>query len=145
MGFVYLSHALWQGRMPKPTLVLRDGGEAQATIMKRPNLNFLILWLSGCMLVLSVATASAAARRIISLDGTWQLAEGQTDQRPAQFDRSVPVPGLVDLARPAFAPNAFRATKRLFGLEDAELAKHFCWYRREFVLDGEVPATSVQS
>ncbi len=56
------------------------------------------------MLAMSLAAAPAAGRRVISLDGTWQLAEGQADRRPATFDRKVPVPGLADLAQPAFAP-----------------------------------------
>ncbi|MGD0744399.1 MAG: discoidin domain-containing protein, partial [Verrucomicrobiota bacterium] len=78
----------------------------------------------------------------ISLDGTWQLTEGQADQMPAQFDRKVPVPGLVDLAQPAFAPDAFKATKRLFGPGDAALAQRSYWYRREFVIKGDVPAVA---
>jgi hypothetical protein len=66
--------------------------------MKQPNLSLLVLCLSGCLLVMSLAAAPAAGRRIISLDGTWQLAEGQVNHKPAQFDHTVPVPGLVDLA-----------------------------------------------
>ena len=110
--------------------------------MKRPKLSRLVLWLSGCMLVMSLAAAPAAGRRIVSLDGTWQLAEGQVDKRPAQFDHTVPVPGLVDLAQPGFAPEAFKNTKRRFGPEDAALAWRSYWYRREFVIEGEVPAVA---
>lgn len=94
------------------------------------------------MLVMSLAAAPAVGRRIISLDGTWQLAEGQADQRPARFDRKVAVPGLVDLAQPGFAPDTFKNSKRRFGPEDAALAQHCYWYRREFVLEGEVPAVA---
>ncbi len=110
--------------------------------MKRPSSNFLVLWLSGCVLVMSLAAAPAAGRRIMSLDGTWQLAEGQADQRPARFDRKVPVPGLADLAQPGFGPDTFKNTKRLFGPEDAALAQRSYWYRREFVIEGEVPAVA---
>ena len=110
--------------------------------MKRPNSNFVVLGLSGCMLAMSLAAAPAAGRRVISLDGTWQLAEGQADRRPALFDRKVPVPGLADLAEPAFAPDTFKNTKRLFGPEDAALAQRSYWYRREFVIEGEAPAVA---
>ena len=111
-------------------------------IMKRQNLSLLILWLSGCLLAMSLAAAPATGRRTISLDGMWQLAEGQADQQPAQFDHTVPVPGLVDMAQPGFAPDTFKNTKRRFGPEDAALAKRSYWYRREFVLKGEVPAVA---
>ncbi len=101
-----------------------------------------ILLLSGSVLLLSLAEAPAAGRRIIPLDGTWQLAEGQADQKPTRFDRKAPVPGLVDLAQPAFAPGTFKNTKRRFGPEDAALAQRSYWYRREFVIDGEAPAVA---
>ncbi len=88
------------------------------------------------------AAAPAAGRRTIRLDGAWQLAEGQTDQRPAQFGRKVPVPGLVDMAQPGFARDTFKNTKRRFGPEDAALAQRSYWYRREFVIEGEAPAVA---
>ena len=88
------------------------------------------------------AAAPTAGRRIISLDGTWQLAEGQVDQIPTQFDRTVPVPGLVDMAQPGFAPDTFKNTKRRFGPEDAALAQRSYWYRRELVIEGDVPAVA---
>ena len=89
-----------------------------------------------------LAGAPAFGRRTISLDGTWQLAEGQTDQRPAQFGRKAPVPGLVDMAQPGFARDTFKNTKRRFGPEDAALAQRSYWYRREFVIEGEAPAVA---
>ena len=110
--------------------------------MKRLKLSLLVLLLGGGMLVMSLAAAPAVGRRTISLDGTWQLAEGQVDQMPAQFDRTVPVPGLVDLAQPGFAPGTFKNSKRLFGPADAALAQRSYWYRREFVLKGDVPAVA---
>jgi len=85
---------------------------------------------------------STKLRQTISLDGIWQIAEGATDQRPALFDRKVPVPGLVDLAQPAFAPDSFSNTKRRSDAEDAVLAGSSYWYRREFKLKGDVPAVA---
>lgn len=60
----------------------------------------------------------------------------------SRFDHTVPVPGLVDLAEPAFAADAFKNTKRRFGPQDAALALRSCWYRREFVIEGAVPGRS---
>jgi len=88
------------------------------------------------------SSAPAAGRRVISLDGTWQLAEGQAHQIPTQFDRTVPVPGLVDMAQPGFSRDTFKNTKRQFGPEDAAFARRSYWYRREFVIEGEVPAVA---
>ena len=72
--------------------------------------------------------------------GNWP--KGRRTSSPAQFDRNVPVPGLVDMAQPGFAPDTFKNTKRLFGPEDAALAQRSYWYRREFVLKGDVPAVA---
>ena len=62
------------------------------------------------------ATESAkneARRTVVSLDGTWQIAEGKMGQVPVNFDRSVPVPGLVSLATPAFDAPGPKAARRL--------------------------------
>lgn len=85
---------------------------------------------------------AASGRLTISLDGTWQLAEGQKDQRPAQFDRKVPVPGLVDMAQPGIARDVFKNAKRRFGPEDEALAQRSYWYRHEFVVEGQAPSVA---
>jgi hypothetical protein len=44
-----------------------------------------------------------AGRHIQPLDGTWRIADSRSaTEMPAVFDRQVPVPGLANLARPAF-------------------------------------------
>ncbi|HVU23181.1 MAG TPA: glycoside hydrolase family 2 TIM barrel-domain containing protein [Opitutus sp.] len=49
--------------------------------------------------------ASAAPRLTLELDGPWAIGESVArDQPPADFSRTVPVPGLVNLASPPF-PN----------------------------------------
>lgn len=46
----------------------------------------------------------AEGRTVLSLDGLWQIADSvAADVPPAVFAHTVPVPGLVHLARPAFA------------------------------------------
>jgi beta-galactosidase len=70
------------------------------------------------------------ARETLSLDGQWKIAEGLMDQVPASFDHRVPVPGLVDMAKPGFV--VVGARMRVPGREAF-------WYRRTFRLDGPVP------
>jgi beta-galactosidase/beta-glucuronidase len=91
-----------------------------------------------------MADAGAEApRRVISLNGSWQIAAGLPDQQPAQFDRSIPVPGVVDMATPPFE-NVGRNTKfaddgghKFLMIPDPHYRAF--WYRRTFSVDGEVP------
>lgn len=89
----------------------------------------------SCLLaVLGLAAAAAAQepRRVIPLDGTWEIAEGRMDPVPERFDRKVPVPGLVDMAEPAFwkvgLKNRFREA---------------FWYRRTFRVEGPIPEFAI--
>ncbi|MBN2294431.1 MAG: hypothetical protein JXM70_18525 [Pirellulales bacterium] len=75
-------------------------------------------------------TASAEGRRIISLDGPWQIAEGTMDRIPDEFNRTVPVPGLVDMAQPPFEN---------VGVNEKDELREAFWYRREFRVDGNLP------
>jgi hypothetical protein len=78
---------------------------------------------------------------VISLDDTWQIAEGKKDQAPTNFDRTVPVPGLVSLATPAFdAPGPKVANRQSIPQKDP--SRDAFWYRRTFTLDGPVPAVA---
>jgi hypothetical protein len=80
-------------------------------------------------LCLAVQTSFAAdARTVVSLDGEWQIAEGAKDAPPTEFAHRVPVPGLVDMAKPAFADVGKKSEKR-----------QAFWYRREFTLKQPVP------
>jgi beta-galactosidase len=71
-------------------------------------------------------------RAVISLDGQWQIADGQMASAPTQFEHLVPVPGLVDEARPAFAEVGVKSASR-----------EAFWYRRTFQVKGEVPAVAL--
>ncbi len=73
-----------------------------------------------------------APRRIIKLDGTWQIAEGSMEQIPKQFDHQAPVPGLADMAQPAFEKVRFKNDKR-----------EAFWYRRTFTVEGKIPAIAL--
>jgi len=89
----------------------------------------LILFL-GADIALSAERASP--RRIISLDGTWDIAEGGMDSVPQEFEHKVPVPGLVDMAEPAFEEVGKKSEKR-----------QAFWYRRTFAVEGRIPAVAI--
>ena len=55
------------------------------------------------------------------------------DRMPAAFDRTVPVPGLIDLAQPPFAD---------VGTPKSNAHRRAFWYRRTFRIDGNVPAVA---
>ncbi|MFQ6036387.1 MAG: glycoside hydrolase family 2 TIM barrel-domain containing protein [Sedimentisphaerales bacterium] len=71
-------------------------------------------------------------RHIISLDGTWEIAQGTMDSIPNRFAHKVPVPGLVDMARPAFLEVGKKSERR-----------QAFWYRRTFTIEGAIPAVAI--
>jgi hypothetical protein len=76
-------------------------------------------------------TAAAAERRqVISLDGTWQIAEGLRDRMPSRFDHQIPVPGLADMARPPFEN---------VGNDRSHQYRQAFWYRRRFDVAAPYP------
>jgi hypothetical protein len=84
-------------------------------------------------LALCLGTAQGHADRVvISLDGTWELAEGGMSSAPARFDHRVPVPGLVDEAKPGFQEVGLKSSLR-----------EAFWYRRTFKVRGEIPAVAL--
>ena len=124
--------------------------------MKRSTLHFAaaLLWASTAAWAAEPAAPPASvrlghdvpvvgptSRTVMSLDGTWQIAEGKMEQAPANFDRSVPVPGLVSLATPAFdAPGPKVAKSGSIPQKDPK--RDAFWYRRTFSLDGPPPAVA---
>lgn len=88
--------------------------------MKRTLIGLLLL---AC---LTSAQSASVKRRVISLDGRWQIAQGgMTDAAPSAFDRTIPVPGLVDMAKPAFTEVGVQSRQR-----------QAFWYRRTFYIAG---------
>src|SRR5512136_169072 len=65
-------------------------------------------WLRVVLLLSLVGAAAPSkgadrGRAVIPLDGTWEIGDSVLpDKRPASFGHIVPVPGLVNLSRPAF-------------------------------------------
>ena len=94
-------------------------------------------WMFSAGVLLAVSTAALAAdaaalRRVIPLDGTWQVEQGKMASAPAEFSHTLVVPGLVDMARPAFAEVGVHSRLR-----------EAFWYRRTFRIDGPLPALAV--
>ncbi|MCX7888014.1 MAG: hypothetical protein N3B01_12280, partial [Verrucomicrobiae bacterium] len=96
-----------------------------------------------CSLVsgLLVASVNAAPRQVIRLDGRWQIAEGTLNAVPAKFDHTVPVPGLVDMATPAFKSpgSTVPEHERRQWKRPADPRREAFWYRRTFTIKGPVP------
>ncbi len=90
-----------------------------------------------CLLIVTAAFAlhagtARADRRVVRLDGAWQIAQGSMDRIPEAFTHRVPVPGLVDMATPAFDEVGKKSPKR-----------EAFWYRRTFSIDGPVPPVAI--
>ena len=80
----------------------------------------------------ALATDPPAPRQVVTLDGTWQVEQGGMESAPKEFARTVVVPGLLDMAQPAFAAVGKKSNLR-----------QVFWYRRAFRLDGPVPAVAI--
>lgn len=97
----------------------------------------------------SGAHSGSEASRTVSLDGAWQIADSiSADEIPAAFDHSCPVPGLANLAEPAFPDvGAYLSResiwdKRTFHvLPESEIAeltpgpkqkRNYFWYQKTF-------------
>jgi len=80
----------------------------------------------------AVHAGPVGRRDVIDLDGTWQVAEGTMDAVPQQFGHTVPVPGLIDMAEPAFAEVG----------KKSEMREAF-WYRRTFSVEGTIPDVAI--
>ncbi len=79
--------------------------------------------------ILGATLQAGESRRTISLDGRWEIGEGNRSQPPPVYGHEVSVPGLIKTATPAF--------------ENAGQTNHWreaFWYRRSFRFSGPVPA-----
>lgn len=82
-------------------------------------------------LALSLPSWGQEARRLTSLDGTWEIAQGSMERVPERFEHRVPVPGLVDMAEPAFEEVGQKSQKR-----------QAFWYRKTFEINQPIPAVA---
>ncbi len=99
---------------------------------------FFVLLYSGC-------TAKVGNRQTLSLNGTWQLAEGKKDIMPPVYNHTVPVPGLVTLAQPAIdnvappVPDRYsdRNPNNYYPQQDS--IRDAYWYRRTVTIADDSP------
>jgi len=106
---------------------------------------------SGAGFLCLTVTSGAAERISLSLDGQWEIADSvEPEAIPNRFDRTVPVPGLANLARPPFPDiDRFDSRELLWNLvrrkqlpESALTTKvgiprqqrNYLWYRRTFTV-----------
>ena len=99
----------------------------QATVV----LLFAVFIVCGTMHTASCA-GSTGSRQVVSLDGRWEIAESTMDSVPQQFRHNVPVPGLVDMATPAFVEVGQKSERR-----------EAFWYRRTFTVNGTIPKVAL--
>jgi beta-galactosidase/beta-glucuronidase len=82
------------------------------------------------VLVSMLAAQALAGRSTIKLDGIWQAALGSPVAVPTNFSHTIPVPGLINLAKPSFdAPYTFPRNTPLGNIPEEKRA---LWYRTSF-------------
>ncbi len=96
----------------------------------------------GILIVLLFSSCrNEIKRETISLNGTWQIAEGTMKEIPDTFFHTVPVPGLVSLSTPAFRDAGPKVKDRRSLIQKDTLREAF-WYYRTFSVD-KVPEVAV--
>jgi beta-galactosidase len=106
-------------------------------------LSCLFLFVNGCAHFSKSGVGDVGEnRQVLSLDGTWEIAEGGMDVIPGTFERKVPVPGLVTLSEPPFeqaGPTVPDRTK----VPQKDPRRDAFWYRRSFNFNGPVPEVAM--
>ncbi len=111
--------------------------------MKRAKLILVILFIGYINVTnLTVNGQDNFKRNTISLNGVWQIAEGNKDIVPNSFNHTVQVPGLVSLAKPAFKDVGPIVKDRRSILQSDTLREAF-WYRCEFTIKETIPAIAL--
>ncbi len=100
--------------------------------VRRIVVHCLVMGLAVMPAPASASTKALAPRQAVSLDGTWQIEQGGMDAPPAQFTHTIAVPGLADMAQPAF-PDVGKKSPR----------REAFWYRRTFTLDRPLPDVAI--
>lgn len=102
-------------------------------------LSAVLVQTAGISTVKAGQTVAAAPRQTLSLDGQWQIAEGNLTNVPTEFSRLVPVPGLVSLAKPPFVEPGPKKTTGRNIVPQKDPRRDAYWYRRTFTVAGPVP------
>ena len=97
----------------------------------------LILSFTSCLYGTTKDPIPHRDRKVISLNGTWQIEEGTMDKVPSTFGHSVEVPGFVDNSIPAFLEAGPKVKDRgAFAQKDPR--RDAFWYRRTFKLSDPI-------
>ena len=97
----------------------------------------LMLSITSCLYGITNDPLSQRDRKVISLNGSWQIEEGTMDKVPSAFGHSVDVPGFVDNSKPAFVEPGPKVKERgAFSQKDPR--RDAFWYRRIFKLSESV-------
>jgi hypothetical protein len=102
--------------------------------------HFSKTFVTGVLIAFCAGTALAApnTRQVISLNGTWEIAEGTLEATPTAFGHKVPVPGLVDMAQPSFVEPGPKVANRS-KLPSKDPRRDAFWYRRTFTISDAIP------
>lgn len=108
--------------------------------------SILFLILLPSIIVFVECKQSADRRNTISLNGIWQITDGKKDVIPTKFDHSIPVPGLITQAQPAFINAAPTVADRVAIDKNLDLFYHqqdslreTYWYHRTFTITRNIP------
>jgi beta-galactosidase len=103
-----------------------------------------------CILIIEGCGQRNTLRNTVSLNGVWQIADGEKDAVPAVFDHTITVPGLITLAKPSFRNPAPYVPDRSTIDKNPELfynqkdsLRNTYWYRRTFNIAQEIPEVAI--
>jgi hypothetical protein len=99
------------------------------------------VFLQSLQMRAAAGNQAGGSRRIVSLDGLWQIGEGGMTNIPSAFDHSAPVPGLVSLANPPFIEPGPKVSNRK-SLPQKDPRREAFWYRRTFKISGPIPTVA---
>ena len=112
--------------------------------------NPIPVFLALCSLLLMQCNQDVERRETISLNGTWQIAEGKKDIVPPVFNHTIPVPGQILLAEPAFenaAPDVPDRNSPDMSPNDyypqQDSLRDAYWYRRMVNIPKSIPETAI--
>ena len=85
------------------------------------------------ILMMAAASIAWGQRRVLSLDGMWDVEQGRLDEGAAtRFSRQTPVPGTLAQAQPPFEQIGLSSSRR-----------EVFWLRRTFQITGPVPEVAL--
>ena len=92
-------------------------------------------------------------RQILSLNGVWEIEEGDLSKMPEAFTHTVPVPGFVDMADPEFPKTGEVKTILSLGtispsglmtlMKFRDKNREAFWYRKEFKVEGKLQDVAI--